>query len=101
MSRKNRKVVMARRVARRWLSQVAEPEYRFKILLGSREYKNLANLLRSFRDGKVAMRGLKVVTDMGISESFDAVTVWSKDREGLVALQGWFEKRGFETSGIW
>lgn len=96
-----KKVVMARRVARRWVASIAAPEYRLRILYGAREIRQLPNLLRSFRDGKVAMEGVSALPDMGIKEHFDALEVWSRNREALAKLQGWFETRGFETSGVW
>jgi len=92
---------MARRVARRWVSRVAHTEYRFKVLLGAREIRNLPGLLRSFRDGKVAMIDVPRIADLGVREGFDYVDIWSRDRKGLVALKDWFEKRGFETTGVW
>lgn len=100
----NKKVLMTRRVAERWLRAVSFPEYRVRVLYGSREIRNLTSLLYSMRDGKIAMRGISRVADLGVKESADGLELWSKDREGLVALANWFEKRGFETSdtsGIW
>ena len=94
-------VVMAKAVACRWITKVAKPEYRVKILLGSKEIKNLPGLLRSFRDGKVAMSGVPHVADLGVKEHFDALEVWSRNHEGLTKLAAWFEKRGFETTGVW
>lgn len=96
-----KRVVLARRVARRWVRKVAHPEYRLRILYGTREIRNLPSLLRSFRDGRVAMEGMASVPDLGVKESFDALEVWSADRNALVKVQDWFEKRGFETTGIW
>jgi len=96
-----KRVVMAKRVARRWVGHFASPEYRFQVLYGVKEIKNLPNLLRSFRDGKVAMADVDSLPDLGVKESFDAVEVWSRDREALVKLAAWFEKRGFETTGVW
>jgi len=102
MAKKTQKhVVMAKSVARRWISRVAEPEYRVKVLLGSKEFRNLSNLLRSFRDSKVAMQGVPTIKDLGVKEHFDTLEIWSRDRESLVKLAGWFESRGFDTSGVW
>ena len=95
------RVVMARTVARRWIGRAASAEYRVRVLYGSKEFKNLANLLRSFRDGKVAMSGIKALPDMGIKDDFDGLEVWSSDHDALVTLNDWFEKQGFETSGVW
>lgn len=96
-----KRVILVRAVARRWVSRVARVEYRFQVLYGPREIKRLPKLLRAHRDGKVAMAGIKPVPDLGIREGFDAVELWSTDREALDALKGWFEKRGFETTGVW
>lgn len=93
--------VMAKRVARRWVSKFSSPEYRFQVLYGAKEIKNLPNLLRSFRDGKVALADVGTISDLGIKETFDALEVWSGDRKALMELSGWFEKRGFETTGVW
>lgn len=94
------RILMSRRVASRWVARLATPQYRVRVLFGAREIKNLPNLLDSFRDGKVAMAGVTRVADLGIKTDFDGIDLWSADREGLIALQQWFEKRGFETSGI-
>lgn len=96
-----KKVIMARAVARRWVGRAAHAEYRLRILYGSVEYKNLPNLLRAFRDGKVAVKGVRLIADLGVKEDFDGMELWSANREALQGLQTWFEGRGFETSGVW
>lgn len=96
-----KRVVMARRVARRWVRRMAHAEYRFQILLGAKEIRNLPGLLRSFRNGKIAMEGVPPIRDLGIREAFDSISVWSGNREALVSLKDWFEQRGFETTGVW
>jgi len=96
-----RRVVMARRVARRWVRQAAQAEFRFRVLLGAKEIRNLPGLLRSFRDCRIAMVDVSPIPDLGVKEAFDYIDVWSRDREGLIQLQNWFEKRGFETTGVW
>jgi len=92
---------MAQALARRWLTKVATAEYRVRIFYGAREYKNLPNLLRAFRDNKAKIAGLSPVCDMGVKEEFDYVEVWSRDYEGLRKLGQWFEKQDFDTTGIW
>jgi len=99
--RPDKHVVLARSVARRWVARVAEPEYRVKVLLGAREIRNLPSLLRSFRDNKIAMQDVPNIRDLGIKEHFDSMELWSHNREGLQKLAGWFEKRGFDTTGVW
>lgn len=102
MPRQERKKVgMTRRVADRWLRAMAFPEYRVRVLYGAREIRNLVSLMYSLRDGKIAMSGVPCISDLGVKDTSDGIEVWSKNREGLVALANWFEKRGFETSGIW
>lgn len=98
---KEKHVIMVHRVARRWIMQMASPEYRLRVLYGTCEIKNLPSLLKSFRDGRVAMEGLTPIRDLGIKEDFDAVEIWSRNREALMKLQSWFEKRDYETTGIW
>jgi hypothetical protein len=95
-----KRIVMAHNVARRWIGRVARVEYRIRVLYGATEFKNLTNLLRCFRDGKVAMKGLSRIADMGIKEDFDGIDVWSSDYDAMVALNTWFEERGLETSGV-
>ena len=102
MSQENEKrVVMARRVARKWVRRLATAEYRFSVLYGVRDHRYIAGLLRSQRDGKISMESVPTVADLGIRENFDSLTLWSADRTAMLALQGWFEKRGFETTGVW
>jgi hypothetical protein len=101
MANREKRVVMVRRVARKWIQRVAQAEYRLKILYGPVEIRNLPNLLKSLRDGRIGMDGVRPIFDLGVKESFDALEVWSRDREALIQLKNWFEKRGFETSGIW
>lgn len=96
-----KKVVMAKRVAARWIARKAKAEYRFSVLMGQREIRNLPNLLKSMRDGKLAMEGVPTIPDLGVREDFDKVTMWSNDREAMLRLADWFERRGFDTTGVW
>ena len=99
-----RHVVMAHRLATRWLRERTRPEYRMRVLsVGpSRERWALPNLLRSFRDEKVKLGGLPdPIPDLGVRDGFDAFVVWTSDREALIKLAAWLESRGYETSGIW
>ena len=95
-----RRVVMSRAVARRWVSRVAHAEYRFQIFLGQ-EGGKLPGLLHSFRDRKAGLEGVPAIPDLGLKEHFEAIEVWSSDHDALVKLAGWFEKRGYETTGVW
>ena len=96
-----RRVIMAKDVASTWLSKRAKAEYRLTVYHGAREVRNLPGLIRSFRDDKLKMAGVAPLPDLGIIEAFDSFTVWSKNREALITLNCWFEKRDIETSGVW
>lgn len=96
-----KRVLLTKRVAERWLRAVMYPEYRFKVLYGSKDFRNMAAMMQSFRDGRIAMQGVPKVPDLGVKDGFDGLELWSKDREGLMAIQAWYERRGFETTGIW
>ena len=99
------RVVMARRLAARWLKERAKPEYRMRVLSvgAARERKALPNLLRSFRDDKIKLGGeaLDPIPDLGVREGFDEFVVWTSDRNALMKLAAWLEAKGYETSGIW
>jgi len=95
------RIVMAKVIAARWLSARVHPEYRVTVYYGAREIKGIPNLLHSFRDGKIHMGSAQPVSDLGIEEGFDSITMWSANREGLIGLKDWFESRGFETTGVW
>jgi hypothetical protein len=96
-----RRVVMAKTVARQWLQDRASPEYRLTVYYGAKDIRGACNLVRSFRDDRVKMAGVEPLPDLGMAEAFDSFTVWTKNREALLTLNEWFEKRGYETSGVW
>ena len=96
-----KRVVMAKRVAARWITRKAQAEHRFSVLLGGRDIRNLPNLLRSYRDGKVALSEVTPCADLGIIDNGDSLTLWSNNREAMLNLKDWFEVRGFETTGVW
>jgi len=98
---KERRVVMEKRIATRWLIRVACSEYRLTVFYGAKGSQNLANLLRCFRDGKVAMKGVPPLRDLGVRDHGDSVEMWGTHREAMIQLKDWFEKRGYETTGIW
>lgn len=93
---------MARSVARRWLQSKARQEYRLTVYQTSYGHvRNLPSLLRSLRDGRVKLGSVTGLSDMGVKEGFDSLSVWSSNYEGLKALNKWLTCRGVETSGIW
>ena len=96
-----RRVVMAKMVAARWLEVNAHAEHRMKVYYGPREIKNLPGLLRSFRDAKLKIGSIEPIADLGMREEFDHIVLWSSKRAGLIQLREWFEERGCETTGIW
>ena len=97
---KDKQIVMTREVARRWIIKLAHPEHRFRVY-GVNDIKHLPGLMRSLRDGKIAMAGVNAIPDLGLKEGFDSIELWSRDRVALLKLHSWFEKRGYETTGVW
>lgn len=96
-----RRVMMSRKVASAWITKVATPEFRFRVLSGHKDLRRMVSLLRSFRDAKVKIAGLSPLPDLGVREDGGSLTVWSSRREAIVTLKDWFEKRGYETTGVW
>jgi hypothetical protein len=96
-----RRIVMARALAKRWLEANVRPEHRLTIFYVGKDVRGLPNLLRSFRDAKVRIGSMDPIPDLGVSEDFDSVTVWSTDRDAVVRLAAWFEFHGYDTTGVW
>lgn len=97
-----RRVVMAKLVSRMWLTKNATVEYRFTAYHSDPKLlRALPSLLRSYRDERVKLATLQPIADLGIKESGDGVMVWSSDADKLAALQGWLEKKGYDTTGVW
>lgn len=95
------RVAMAKRVAEKWLSENAHPEFRITAYYGPASPPNLPSLLKAFRDGNVRLGSMKPIPDLGVTAGFDQIILWSRDRQALVTLDAWLVKRGCETSGIW
>ena len=95
------RVVMSKQVAYRWLLKTAKEEHVLTVLYGSRHTGRIASYIRAFRDNKATLQGVPTIPDLGVEETFDGLRLWSSDRSKLVSLKDWFEKRGYETTGIW
>lgn len=94
---------MAKRLAGRWLSAHAHPEYRLSVYRGSgsvRETRRLPALLRGFRDGKIRIATAQPVPDLGIRLGFDHITLWSRDQKALEVLDQALQKMGCDTTGV-
>jgi len=96
----HRRVVLARAIAARYLTEVSRPEYRLSILTGSDERVHVPSMLAGLRDGRLKFGSVDAPVDIGIREEFDSVAVWSPDADTLRKIAAWFESRGFETSGV-
>lgn len=97
-----RRIVMARDLARRWLEANIRPEHRVTIFFVGKDVRgNIPNLLRSFRDSRLRIGSMEPIPDLGIQEDFDSVTVWSSNRDAVHRLAAWFELHGYETTGVW
>jgi hypothetical protein len=99
MEKNIKRIIMAKKVAQQWLQARAKSEYRFSVY-DTGKIKKIINILRSFRDKKIKIKGVPQIPDLGIKVSFDSLELWSSDAENLSLLKDWFEKRGLETSGI-
>ena len=96
------RVLMAKRVADKWLSVHSSPEYRLVVYrLAAREPRHLPSLLRSFRDGKIKIGSASSISDLGIKAEFDSITLRSRDQEALGRLEQALQKLGCETSGVY
>lgn len=95
------RITMAKRVASTWLDRHARPEYRITVYAGSEEVRNLPGLLRAFRDGRTRIASMNPIPDLGIEAGLDRLTLWSRDRVGMLSLDKWLTGRGCETTGIW
>ena len=96
-----RRIVMARALALRWLEAHVRPEHRLTVFYAGKDAQSIPNLLRSFRDAKLRIGSMDPITDLGVQEDFDSVTVWSANRDAVVRLAAWFEQHGYETTGVW
>lgn len=100
--KKEHRILMKKRIARRWVLSHIRPESRITVYYGADDVSRIPSLLRSFRDGKVKLAGVDIkIPDLGVQERFDAFEVWSSDKESMVVLNKWLEDRGFQTSGVW
>lgn len=95
-----RRVVLARAIAARYLTEVSRPEYRLSILTRSDDRVHAPSLLAGLRDGRVRLGGITSPVHFGIREEFDSIVLWSSDSVTLRKIATWFESRGFETSGV-
>ena len=95
------KVVLAKRVAEQWVKDFLKAEFRVDVYYGTGQVKNLVGLLRSVRDGKTAVEGLPLISDLGLREGYDYLSVWSSDHDKMLSLVQWLESKGYETSRLW
>ena len=98
--RRVKRVVMAKRVAERWVESHSETQYRMAIHLPSDSNLNFPLILRAFRNSKVRLASVPPISDLGMDVGFDNIVVWSKNRMALLALESWLQARGCETIGV-
>jgi len=95
-----RRIIMAKKLARDWLLKRARPEYRFRVY-HNQDSAPYVSLLRSFRDGRFKLAGVAELPDLGVKEEVGGFTVWSSDWKAIMSLKTFFEKKGMDTSWIW
>ena len=92
---------MAKMVSRKWLAKNVHAEHRMTVYsTDQRMLRALPSLLRSFRDGRIKLGSLQSISDLGIKEEGDGVTLWSADSDKMASLQTWLEKKGYDTTGV-
>lgn len=96
-----KRIVMAKRVAARWVHDNAVPQYRLTAYLSADNTTNVPAILRSFRNGTTRLASVPPIPDLGLQTGFDHLVVWSKDRTAMLALERWLQDRGCETIGVW
>jgi hypothetical protein len=95
------RVVMAKRVAASWLEATASSEYRLTVYSTPHSLRYLPQLLGSWRNSKIRLGSMDPVLDLGIKCTPNSITVWSRNRVGMVALDRWLTERNCETTGVW
>ena len=93
-------IIMSKKIASNWLKSKTKPRYEITIFNRDKSSKRTAELLRSVRDNKIKLAGMDTISDLGIKESFDGVTLWSSNHAALEKLAKWFEVRGYDTTGV-
>lgn len=101
MTTPEKRIVMAKRIAERWLQDHATPEYRLTVYVAGEEMSRVPGLLRAFRNGKAKLASVSLDGSLGLKVGFDHVTVWGSSRNMLAGLDKWFCDRGYETTGVW
>lgn len=96
-----KRVIMAKKVARMWLEKNAYAEYRFRVFLNGGDAMSYVGMLKGLRDGRITMKKVAHIPDLGIKEEVGSLTVWSTDLKGMRTLRDYFTRRGMDTSWIW
>lgn len=96
----NDRVIMAREVGLAWLLSKTSVEYKIRILSGGKDYKNLVNLLRSWKKGQVHFDGVTAAPDLTIHHLYDIVIVRSANKDCITRLSHWLTDHGIEHSGL-
>jgi hypothetical protein len=96
-----KRVVMAKRVAARWVEKHSHPQYRMVVYPPMDNAINFPAVLRSARNSKTRLASAPHVADLGIQVEFDHLVLWSKDRTAMLGLDAWLRSHGCETIGVW
>ena len=96
-----KRIVMAKRGAARWVEAHATPHHRLTVYLAADSTVNIPAALRAFRNGNIRLASVPPMPDLGLQVGFDHLAVWSQDRTAMLALEKWLQERGCETIGVW
>lgn len=97
------RVLMAKSVAQRWITERLSTEYRFSVY-GFEDRRDLRirfAALKSWREGRRIIPHLSHIPDLGLQDHPDRIEFWSSDLVAARKLAQWFEKNGFDTTFIW
>jgi hypothetical protein len=96
-----RRIVMAKHVARQWLAQHTQTEYRITVYGDPEVLSRVPPMLRAFRNGNLRLAGIPQSSQVGIRVGFDHVEIWTPHRDTMLAIDEWLQSKGLETTGVW
>ncbi len=96
-----RRILMAKKLARKWLEENSSAEYRLTIYENvERGGINLPSILRSLRTKRSRWASVGPIPDLTVKVGFDFVVVRSSDESSIVQLDGFLRSQGYETFGV-
>lgn len=96
-----KRILMAKKLARKWLEENSSAEYRLTIYENIERNKiNLPSVLRAMKTKRSKWASVGPVPDMIVKVGFDFVVVRSKDEDSITRLDSFLRDQGYETFGV-